>query len=522
MSGAVAQLALFGQEDLILSGNPEVTFFKLVFKRPSIFSMESIQQSFQGEADFGRRVISQITRSGDLIHHIFVEVELPDLKDFSINTPVTTQKFGATIISARWTSNTTAVIRIIPSTDGLDVEYDVDIGGVVARITDMDSTSTPIDLQITGLDRNTTQNPDVVVTRVDSGGASGNPSNTVQLSTLRWTNNIGHALIRHVDLEIGGARINRLTSEWMDAELELTTPADKINGLNEMLGRYNVWNLVTNSLEGPAKLYIPLTFSFCKTPGLSLPLTGLQFHNVQLAFDFRDYTELIKSDIPVSSLIDSGGRIPRCTIVPFVTFVYLGTNERRKFALGSSHEYLIEDIQFLGDTPIVFSGDEPNLNRRVAIDYSHPVTEIIWTYNAAETYNSALQPSLYSVNGNDYFNFNAPNVSIEPVKSALVYINGNKRFSERSGSYFRLVQPYLHHTRTPERRVYSYSFALNPEDPTPSGSLNFSRVDTAHLSVTFDDTFAEGKSNGRLRVYARSFNILKIANGMAGLLFASN
>jgi hypothetical protein len=522
MSGAVAQLALFGQEDLVLSGNPEVTFFKLIFKRPSIFSMESIQQSFQGEADFGRRVISQITRSGDLVHHVFVEVDLPDLRDYSINTPISTQETGASIVSARWASNTTAIIRLLPSTDGLDAEYDVDIDGTVTRVADIDFSSSPIDIQLSGLDRNATQNPDVTVTRIDSGGSPGAASNTVQLSTLRWTNNIGHALIRHVDLEIGGARINRLTSEWMDTELELTTPADKITGLNEMLGRYNVWNLVTNSLEGPAKLYIPLTFSFCKTPGLALPLVALQFHNVQLAFDFRDYTELIKSDVPVTSLIDSGGRVPRCTIVPYVTFVYLGTNERRKFALGSSHEYLIEDIQFFGDTPIVFNGDEPNLQRRIAIDYSHPVSELIWTYNTSYSYNSALQPSMYSVNGNDYFNTNASSVSVEPVKSALVYINGNKRFSERSGSYFRLVQPYLHHTRTPEKRIYSYSFALNPEDPTPTGTLNFSRVDTAHLSVTFDDSFSNGTSNGRLRVYARSFNILKVANGMAGLLFASN
>lgn len=521
MSGAVAQLALFGSEDLVLSGNPEVTFWKLVFKRPSIFSMESIQQSFQGEAGFGRKVNTQITRSGDLIHHVFLEVTIPDLKNFSINTPVVAQQSAATIVSARWQSNTTANIRILPSLDGLDDTYDIDIGGQTARVGPYASGST-VDIFVEGLNRPLTPNPNVTVTRVDSGGNSGTASNTVQLSSLRWTNNLGHALIRYVDLEIGGAKINRLTSEWLDTETELTTSNDKINGLNEMLGRFSNWDLVTNSSEGGNTLYIPLTFSFCKSPGLAMPLVALQFHQVQLSFDFRDYTELIKSDIPVSSLIDSSNKIPSCAITPYVTFIYLGSNERRKFALGTGHEYLIEDIQFLGDVPVTFTGDEPNLTRRIAIDYSHPVSEILWTFNRAATYNSALTPANYAVDGNDYFNFSASDQNVEPVKSALVYINGNKRFSERSGSFFRLVQPYLHHTRTPEKRIYCYSFALNPEDPTPTGTLNFSRVDTSHLSVTFDDTFSNGLNNGRLRVYARSFNILKITNGMGGLLFASN
>jgi hypothetical protein len=70
--------------------------------------------------------------------------------------------------------------------------------------------------------------------------------------------------------------------------------------------------------------------------------------------------------------------------------------------------------------------------------------------------------------------------------------------------------------------VYCYSFALSPEDATPSGSLNFTRVDTAHLALTFPETFAEQRISGRIRSYARSWNILKVANGMGGLLFASS
>ena len=534
MSGATAQLALFGQEDLVLSGSPQITFWRLQYQRPSIFSMESIQQTFQGEADFGRRVVCQVTRSGDLMHTVFVEVDLPDLRNFSMNGPISLTPDAPAIVSARWIDRTSANIRILPSTDGLDVEYSVNVMDTVnrnkasvIRMEDVDFRIKPVDLVVEGIDYEQSSNIEVTVNRVDAAGGVGPDSNLSPISSLKWTNNVGHALIRHVDLEIGGARINRLTSEWMDAELELTTPLDKLDGLNQMLGRFDDFNLLdpAKSTHGGQKLYIPLTFSFCRTPGVAIPLLAMQFHGVHLNFDFRDWNELVKSDVPVHSLIDVTNRAPRCIILPYVTFVYLGSQERQKMA-NQPLEYLIQDIQFLGDVPIVFDGEEPALQRRIQIDYAHPVSEIVWTYNASKTYNSALSPSMYAVEGNDYFNYEAPAVvggpDTEPVESGLIFINGNRRFSERSGSYFRLVQPFQHHTRTPYKKVYCYSFALSPEDATPSGSLNFTRVDTAHLALTFPETFAEQRISGRIRSYARSWNILKVANGMGGLLFASS
>jgi len=73
------QLVAYGAQDIYLTGNPQITFFKVVYRRHTNFSMESIKQNFNGTADFGKSVSCTIARNGDLIHKMYVQVELPDV-----------------------------------------------------------------------------------------------------------------------------------------------------------------------------------------------------------------------------------------------------------------------------------------------------------------------------------------------------------------------------------------------------------------------------------------------------------
>jgi len=521
MGGAVTQLALYGKEDVLLTGDPTVTFFRLLYRKHSVFSMESIPQTHQSVPQFGRRSVLTITRSGDLVSSIFLEVDLPSLRDYAVDSVVSAGAAIPGIISARYTSSTVAKVKVTPSTDGADESYDVYLDDGSSPVT-INGDAGVTDIPLTGLDKTKTYT--VKVRRVASA-TPGSWSSTMPLISLRWCDGVGLALLRTVDLTIGGSRISRLTSEFMDAESELIMPAEKEEGFNTMVGKYTSWDIYDNSLQEATKLYIPLTFSFCTEPGLAIPIVSLSHHQVQINYDFRDYLELIKSTSAVSSLVSSSGRVPDATIQSYVTFIFLGTEERRRFSSSTKPiEYLHREVQFLGDVPIIVSGEEPSLQRKISLDFSHPCSELIWTYNRASSYNSGLTPSQYPVSGNNYFNYDAPSGStIDPVDKAVIHINGSARFSERSGSYFRLVQPYLHHTRIPKtKKVYSYSFALSPEGATPSGTLNFSRADTAHLILTLDSSFSGGGSDGRVRVYARTFNILRFSSGMAALVFSTN
>lgn len=518
--GALAQLSLVGQQDLILHGSsPDVTFWRLQWKKPSMFSMESIQQAFQGDATFGRKVICPITKSGDLLHTVFLQVTLPDLSDYGVDGVLNASADIPGIISARWTSSTTVRVKLIPSTDTTTViRYDVNHndGSTDTVVNGADGATT---ITLTGMD--TTKTYTVKARRVTAAG-NGTWSSTVDVISLRWANSM-HSLIRTADLEIGGSRITRHTGSWMEIVSELEVPEDKQSGLNAMIGKYTSYDLYDNSTEGNQTFFIPLQMPFCKHPGLAIPIIALTYSQVNLVFDFREYIEMIKSTAAVSSLLDQAGRTPEATISCYATFVYLSTSERRVFASGKPLEYVFQDVQHHGDIPMVVSAEQPSLSRKLNLDFAHPCAELIWVYNKQAAYNTGIPRSEYPLNGNDYFNWDAPaGASIDPIASAVIHINGHERFSRRIGSYFRLVVPYGHHTRIPvSKKIYAYSFALLPEEPSVTGSINLSRADTSHLLVTLDDSFSAGTSSGRLLIFARSWQILRIQAGLGAVLFAS-
>jgi len=108
-----------------------------------------------------------------------------------------------------------------------------------------------------------------------------------------------------------------------------------------------------------------------------------------------------------------------------------------------------------------------------------------------------------------------------PVVTAKLQLNGQDRFSEREGSYFDLVQPFFAHTRTPDTGINVYSFALRPEEHQPSGTCNFSRIDNATLQLVMSNATVEGTSTAKVRVYATNYNVLRIMSGMGGLAYSN-
>jgi hypothetical protein len=77
-----------------------------------------------------------------------------------------------------------------------------------------------------------------------------------------------------------------------------------------------------------------------------------------------------------------------------------------------------------------------------------------------------------------------------------------------------LVQPYQHHTNVPAVGINVYSFALKPEEHQPSGTCNFSRIDSATLSLTLSNRAVSSTSTAQVRVYAVNYNVLRIMSGI--------
>ena len=236
----------------------------------------------------------------------------------------------------------------------------------------------------------------------------------------------------------------------------------------------------------------------------------------------------------------------------YVVYVFLDNDARQHYAQ-NPHEYLIKQVQFTGCEGI------PGNCPRFRLNFNHPTTELVWFTQEDDCVTQcASNPNLWHVGVGDT-NPNRPEnpfvyerrlggnawncyevadpagpisaqltpplaggLHINPMIDAKLQMNGQDRFSTRSGEYFNETQPYYHHTRVPESKgVFMYSFALDPEEHQPQGTANFSRLDTVTLQMRLRNINGTQGNPGKLYVFAVNYNFFRVAGGMGGLAFAA-
>jgi len=321
---------------------------------------------------------------------------------------------------------------------------------------------------------------------------------------VSWTNNIGCFIIDWVELQFGGEPIDRVSGDLLDIFMDITTPSGKKQPLYDMIGKYSTFN--NNTQTEALKLLIPIPFWFCRSIEKALPLISMQYTDIKLVFQFKPFDKcwykLSNGETPSST--------PSITKANLIcNFIYLDVFERTKFAKAQNHEYLIEQFQTLNG----FQLAQSLINANVRLFFNHNIKELYWTYrtNIATSYNDY----------NNYANVTNYGTSneliIAPFNEMNLRFNGNDRFEKLAETFFRLYQPYKHHSSGTNDYIYMYSFALTPEDTQPSGTCNFSKLDNITLNLDCSASIPSGIIN----VYAINYNILRIQNGMSGLLFSS-
>jgi Major capsid protein N-terminus/Large eukaryotic DNA virus major capsid protein len=444
--GGLLQLVATGKQDNFLTGNPQISFFKMVYRRHTNFAIESQPMYFDGTPNFGQRITCLVPRRGDLLGRIYLDVTLPQIKD---------------------------------------------------------TTGTP----------------------------------------LSYTNAIGHALIQEITFEVGEQEIDRQTGEWMEIWTQFTTSASQRAALNEMIGRVEPYNVVTiqpgASSEG-LRLLIPLQFYFCNNPGLYLPLIALQYSPIRINITLRPLQQLFWVPPPNPPPQDNSWN-PACSqqvdcSTPIVNmmlwgeYVYLDVEERRTF-VSTTHEYVIEQVQY---TP-PYSLTAGQNTATISVEFNHPLKEFFFVVqkdmmlNRNEWFNYSnlaigeVTPALVQ----PYVNYNAPGGRLDLISSAVLQLDGYDRFQSRGPQYFRLQQPYDHHTTTPSNSfIYNYSFALRPEDAQPTGTMNASRIDSIVWQIQMNTVLSnplipawQQRGNCRVTVYGHNYNVFRVINGFGGLLF---
>jgi hypothetical protein len=279
---------------------------------------------------------------------------------------------------------------------------------------------------------------------------------------------LGFRLLKQVELRVGGQMIDRHTSMWMWLWTELTHTASQKAQLTRICGGNG------SAVTAGSRLYVPLQFSYCRNPGLALPLIALQYHEVELAIDFEEAGNL-------------SGATTISNVSVWVDYIFLDMEERRQFAQ-TEHEYLVETVQYVDDTSV-------SSDTTIRLTFNHPVKELVWV---GVTNDTTKKHELVQMN----------------ATGAILKLNGQDRFKRRNNQYFNYVQPYQHHTGVPTAGVNAYSFAIRPEEHQPSGTCNFSRIDNADLLVRYT-------ASTPLTVYAHGYNVFRVASGMGGLAYSN-
>ena len=542
MGGGLMQLVAYGAQDVYLTGNPQITFWKVSYRRYTNFAMESIEQTFNGQADFGRRVTCTISRNGDLAYRTYLQVTLPE-----INQGMQGSGKNDEGVYARWLD--------FPG-EQLIAQVEVEIGG--QRIDRQYGDWMHIWNQLT-------------LTSEQQRGYYQMIGNTTQLTFLTDPsfNNVDGPCESGAPTQVCAPR-NALP------ETTLYVP-------------FQFWYCRNPGLALPL---IALQYHEVKINLDIRPIDECLFAVGSLSCPngSNKVTTAYNQSLVAASL--------------YVDYVFLDTDERRRMAQ-NPHEYLIEQLQFTGDESVGSSSNKIKLNFNHPckeliwvvqpdnnVDYcsslecGQPLNKVLgaqpFNYtdaidvlpNAihafggpdaiAETSQSYINDNMFNdagavdltgasgeywseangqytnpnfaPDGDEFMNsgvsdagtFVLSETSIDmhcwgenPVVTGKLQLNGQDRFSEREGTYFDLVQPYQHHTRNPDTGINVYSFALRPEEHQPSGSCNFSRIDNATLQLVLSNATVQGTRTAKVRVYATNYNVLRVMSGMGGLAYSN-
>ena len=443
MGGGLLQLVAYGAQDAYLTGNPHITFWKVLYKRHTNFAMESFRVNFTGAPTYGQRLVAVVNRNADLLWKTYVEIVLPD---------TTASATGKT--------------------------YDVEWTGANAK-------------------------------------------------------RLGYQMLQQIEVEIGGQIIDRHYGEWLYLWETLTADIDTAYKLDAMVNNATEGNATSVVTCGgsASKLYVPLQFWFNRNPGLALPLIALQYHEVRFNIILNDAVNLVEKGSWTNLSQAASNLPPLKDMALYIDYVYLDVDERRRFAQ-ESHEYLIDQLQYEGQQQITTS------SARIDLTLNHPVKELIWVFqDARKTDCGDTTLTIEGNSGGAAGNYTAPFSYNDIVDRCRLQINGQDRFDERFGDYFWKVQPYQHHTAggtsawsslsgSGQNPINVYSFAIQPEEHQPSGTCNFSRIDSATL--VFDSktagvagTFPNKSYPYNFRMYAVNYNIFRVMSGMGGLAYSN-
>jgi hypothetical protein len=585
------KLEIRGNVDF-LTEFPQISYFDVVYKRHTNFATEMIYLPMDGSMEFGEILSCVLPKTGDLIHKMYFAVTLS-----SVSIP----RLPADIISglnrASAQENYTEFLNFInilyPTYRKIVEEQqniNFNISDIQLMITTLASSKAYADIQGTGIYYaingvkydfvfaytsllNPLQAFDPITGLLSLPVFKNFVSMTEYYDKLLfnltkefgtktnyyfgWKEKLGHLLIQQIDLEIGGQKIDRQYTDWLNIWAELTINSDILPTYNKMIGNIDILTKYDDSVKPQYQLLIPLQFFFNRYLECSLPILFFRYHDVKISIQLNNIFNIANVDpLITSSDVNIDNYVSIIDVRLLTEFIYLDQDERAKFAT-YAHEYLIDYVQeyntdiinqsqtinydffnsvkgiyfviqsyqslyyknYSYDTTIIVEGNITNqlvngntvpifiLNSKFAnqltIDNTLIGTQV--TFSSSKFYNNT-----YTVIGinNQQFQFNGKYEGEDtailtikypgPLNTFELLFESYPRQKTLAGDYINTVIPYAHHSCIPNDGIYMYIYSLNPEKYQPSGSCNYSALRYKSMTLTFTDIFWNYASNYNL------------------------
>jgi hypothetical protein len=461
MTGGMMQLVAYGAQDVYLTANPQITFFKQLYKRHSNFAMEAVEQPFNGTATFGYKVSATIGRNGDLIHRMYLQATLPAV-DLNVISDSSGDQF-------RWLNYVGHL---------LINNVEIEIGGqrVDKHYGDWlhiwNELTCPAGKQL-GYAEMVGNVPELtnVISKVgDSGGCATGCGDAGAPHVSEETRSCTPEYTVYVPLQFWYTRHSGLSLPLIALQYHEVRINVEINDIRNLCWSNNsdIVKTVNNAGLVSASLYVDYIF---------------------LDTEERRRFAQVAHEYLIEQLQFTGEE------------TVTGSSNKIKMSFNHPVKEIIWVVQ-----------------RDSFVSYDHSVIDP-WKgpqpFNYTDYWDQAVLDSGYSVGTVVGL------AGCNPTSQARIILNGQDRMSDREGRYYNLVQPWQHHSNIPATGINTYSFCLHPEDHQPSGSCNFSRIDQAQLSLLLTANTTTGRNTARVRIYALNYNILRVVSGMGGLAYSN-
>ena len=500
-------LAAIGLEDLFLTNTPQVTFFKIVYRRHTNFSIEEIKQKFIDYVDFGTKVTAPLSRNGDLIEKTTLVINLHKINAFAD---------GRTKVA--WVKD--IGYRIIKS---INIEIN---GRVISRHYGewMYLYNQLFNPQPTKYSKMIGNIPELV-----DFTYSKEPY-TLYIPLQFWFNNNSGNALPVIALLYSDIKIN--------LELQSLDYCLKVSPTHYIKCDENIVNLVDNeyifqSIDGITYVGIYNSYDIINRYMYYYLVSKDNFNSIP--YGTNDFSKYIIVGKTSSSIIYPYTQQNNATIITpksyqynnvvnvhlgevylLVNYVYLDDEERMKFSQ-TKHDYLIEQVYYTETNDIT----GPIESIRINVD--NPAVYGVWLLQQQYIYNSKDYSNYTdnfdtNIKSNDlltstgYFSVNSL------IQEATILLNDKERVSNRTDKYYNLIQPYFNNANSIPLGVNFYSFSINPTSTQPAGSCNMSKMETIKLKIKTNPILSTNNL-GIFRCYFMCYNILRIANGFGGVIF---